>query len=66
VQHFYNNSLRIAKPNQAMLCLLSKETDASVIQKFRPISLVNCSYKIIFKMLTNRLSGIMHGIVDLV
>jgi Reverse transcriptase (RNA-dependent DNA polymerase) len=64
VQHFYNNSLRIAKLNQDILCLLPKEADASVMQKFRPISLVNYSYKIIFKMLTNRLSDIMHIIVD--
>jgi hypothetical protein len=47
VRHFYHNSLRIAKLNQAMLCLLPKGADASVIQKFRPIILVNWSYKII-------------------
>jgi Reverse transcriptase (RNA-dependent DNA polymerase) len=64
LQHFYNNSLNTTKLNHAMVCLLPKETDASIIQKFRPISLMDCSYKIISKVLTNRLSGIMNNIVD--
>jgi Reverse transcriptase (RNA-dependent DNA polymerase) len=64
LQHVYNNSLKTTKLNHAMVCLLPKETDASIIQKFRPINLVDCSYKIIFKALTNRLSGIMNNIVD--
>jgi Reverse transcriptase (RNA-dependent DNA polymerase) len=62
--HFYNHSLRIAKLNHAMLCLISKEHNAFVVQKFRPISLVDCSYKIILKSLTNRLAQFMHHIVD--
>jgi Reverse transcriptase (RNA-dependent DNA polymerase) len=64
LQHFYNISLKTAKLNHAMVCLLPKENDATVIQKFRPISLVDCSYKIISKVLTNRLSGIVNDIVD--
>jgi hypothetical protein len=64
LQHFYNNALNVAKLNHAMLCLLPKEKDVTVIQKFRPISLVDCSYKIISKVLTNRLSVIVNTIVD--
>jgi hypothetical protein len=47
VPHFYNHSLRVAKLNHAMLCLIPKEPNASIIQKFRSISLVDCCYKII-------------------
>jgi Reverse transcriptase (RNA-dependent DNA polymerase) len=64
LQHFYNNALNVTKLNHAMMHLLSKENDARVIQKFRPISLVDCSYKIISKVLTNRLSVIVNTIVD--
>jgi Reverse transcriptase (RNA-dependent DNA polymerase) len=47
-----------------MVCLLPKEPDATVIQNFRPISLVDCSYKIISKILTNMMTGFMNTIVD--
>jgi Reverse transcriptase (RNA-dependent DNA polymerase) len=47
-----------------MLCLLPKESKASIIQKFKPISLLDCSYKIISKILTNRLAHVVHHIVD--
>ena len=47
-----------------MICLIPKEQDATVIQKFRPISLVDCCYKIISKILTTRLTDIMDDIVD--
>lgn len=44
--------------------MIPKEHDAKVIQKFRPISLVNCSFKLISKILTNRLEHIMHKLID--
>jgi Reverse transcriptase (RNA-dependent DNA polymerase) len=47
-----------------MICLKSKEKEAKIIQKFRLISLVDCCYKIISKVLTNRLAPIMNNIVD--
>jgi Reverse transcriptase (RNA-dependent DNA polymerase) len=64
ITHFYNNSLHVAKINHVMLCLLPKESKASIIQKFRPIRLLYCSYKIISKILTNRLAHAVHHIVD--
>jgi hypothetical protein len=64
IHHFYNNSLRVDKLSHAMVYLLLKESDVSVIQKFRPISLVDCSYNFICKILTNRMVDFMHNIVD--
>jgi Reverse transcriptase (RNA-dependent DNA polymerase) len=64
LQHFYDNSLKVAKLNHVMLCLIPKEFNASRIQKYRLISLVDCSYKIISKILTNRLARVMDRIVD--
>jgi Reverse transcriptase (RNA-dependent DNA polymerase) len=60
ITYFYNNFLRVAHINHVMLCLLLKEHEASIIQKFRPISLLGCSYKI----LTNRLAHMVYNIVD--
>jgi hypothetical protein len=62
--HFYSHSLNVAKLNHAMVCLIPKEHDARVIKKYRPISLVDCCYKIIFKILTNRLQPLMNSLVD--
>jgi hypothetical protein len=64
LHHFYAKSLKVIKLNHVMLYLISKESDARVIQKYRPIILVDYSYKIITKILTNRLSLYMNKIVD--
>jgi Reverse transcriptase (RNA-dependent DNA polymerase) len=64
LHHFYVNSLKVAKLNHAMLCLIPKEHNANLIQKYRPINLVDCSYKIISKILTNRMAHIMNKIGD--
>jgi hypothetical protein len=49
--------MNVARLNHAIFCLIPKEQDARVIQKYRIISLVNCFYKIISKLFTNRLSS---------
>jgi hypothetical protein len=41
--------------NFSLLTLIPKEPDARTIQKFRPIALTNCSFKIFSKCVTNRL-----------
>jgi Reverse transcriptase (RNA-dependent DNA polymerase) len=61
---FYNNSLHVVKINHVMLCLLPKEFETSIIQKFRLISLLDYSYKIISKIFTNKLDHMVHNIVD--
>jgi Reverse transcriptase (RNA-dependent DNA polymerase) len=47
-----------------MVCLIPKEKEATIIKKFRPISLVDCGYKIIQKTLTNMLTPIISHLVD--
>ena len=43
--------------------MIPKEQNA-LIHKFRPISLVNCSFKILSKILTNRLETLMNRLID--
>lgn len=38
-----------------MITLIPKEPEAKTLKKFRPISLINCSFKIFAKILNNRL-----------
>jgi hypothetical protein len=47
-----------------MITLIPKEPEAKTLKKFRPISLINCSFKIFGKkMLNNRLIGLAHRLI---
>lgn len=61
---FYNHQTNLTSLNRSIICLIPKEKDATLITKFRPISLVNCSFKIISKILTFRLETLMSRLID--
>ena len=44
--------------------MIPKESDADIIQKFRPIALTNCSFKIFAKCLANQLGDIGDEIIS--
>ena len=46
---FENGDLNIARINYATVVLIPKENEAKSLKKFRPISLLNCSFKIFFQ-----------------
>ncbi|GJY56466.1 RNA-directed DNA polymerase, eukaryota, partial [Tanacetum coccineum] len=50
--------------NSSFIALIPKIPDANLVKDFRPISLIGSIYKIIAKILTNRLVGVMGGIVN--
>ena len=49
---FYNHKVDVSRMNYGIITLLPKVKDASKIQQFRPICLLNCLYKLITKTLT--------------
>lgn len=51
---FEDGSLNLARLNYATVVLIPKENEAKSLKKFRPISLLNCSFKIFSKVLNNR------------
>lgn len=61
---FYKGELDIFRLNFAVLTLIPKKPNASSIKKFRPISLLNCSFKVFTKVLTNRLALIMNSLIS--
>jgi hypothetical protein len=58
-KEFQEGNLDLFRLNFAVLSLIPKEPDASSMKKFRPISLLNCIFKKITKVLTNRLGLLM-------
>ena len=56
--------LDLFRLNFSLLTLIPKEPEASIIQKFRPIALTNCSFKIFSKCMTNRLGVVCEKLIS--
>nr|GEU97204.1 RNA-directed DNA polymerase, eukaryota [Tanacetum cinerariifolium] len=50
--------------NAVFIALIQKISDANLVKDFRPISLIGSIYKIIAKILANRLVGVLEDIVN--
>ncbi|GKB12440.1 hypothetical protein Tco_0846363 [Tanacetum coccineum] len=50
--------------NSSFIALIPKIPDANMVKDFRPISLIGSLYKIIAKILANRLVGVLGDIVN--
>jgi hypothetical protein len=55
--------LDLYKLNFALITMIPKEKDARKMNKFRHISLLNCSYKIFTRVLTSRISSVADRLV---
>ncbi|WVZ61783.1 hypothetical protein U9M48_011600 [Paspalum notatum var. saurae] len=62
---FHSGRLELDRINRSYMVLLPKKFEAKLVSDFRPICLQNCSVKIISKMLTTRLQGVIGGLIDL-
>ena len=60
---FYNHKVDVSRMNYGIITLLPKVKDASKIQQFRPICLLNCLYKLITKTLTTRLEAVADKLI---
>lgn len=63
-QSFFFNSLELSKLNSASICLISKKEDPKLVTNYRPISFINCSFKLITKVLTDRLGRVFSSLID--
>lgn len=50
--------------NASFICLIPKVDSPLGLHEFRPISLVNCLYKVISKILANRLKSVIPSVID--
>ena len=60
----FSGQLQLFHLNFGTITLLPKKTDAVRIEQFRPICLLNVSFKIFTKVGTNRLTQIAHSVVQ--
>ncbi|XP_065619630.1 uncharacterized protein LOC136063338 [Quercus suber] len=63
-QNFHTQAMFEESRNASFLALIPKKVDAVEIKDFRPISLVGGIYKIISKVLANRLRKVAHGLIS--
>lgn len=60
---FHKGELPLYSLNFGTIILLPKCSDAATIQQYRPICLLNVSFKIFTKTLTNRVSGVADKVI---
>jgi hypothetical protein len=61
---FYVGNLKIERLNYGMVTLLPKVDNAADMKNFRPICLLNVCYKIISKVLNNRLASCITKVIS--
>lgn len=64
VNEFGSNPWAIKHFNATFLVLIPKKEAPEGIAVYRPISLLNCSYKIITRVLANRLKDIIDKVIE--
>ncbi|GKE57218.1 RNA-directed DNA polymerase, eukaryota, partial [Tanacetum coccineum] len=64
VNYFFINGDIPTGCNSSFIALIPKVPDANLVKDFRPISLIGSIYKIIAKILTNRLINVLGDIVS--
>ncbi|GLT56023.1 hypothetical protein SLA2020_290970 [Shorea laevis] len=64
VRHFFNNGYMLKEMNRTQIVLVPKVRNPEVITQYRPISLCNFSYKIISKLLANRMKGYLDHLIS--
>nr|GEX88702.1 RNA-directed DNA polymerase, eukaryota, reverse transcriptase zinc-binding domain protein [Tanacetum cinerariifolium] len=64
VSHFFISGIFLKGCHASFIALIPKISDAKMVKDFRPISLIGSLYKIIAKILANRLVVVLNDIVN--
>ncbi|GKU99946.1 hypothetical protein SLEP1_g12720 [Rubroshorea leprosula] len=63
LKDFHTNGRMVRGSNASFLVLIPKKENPQGIEEYRPISLIGCMYKILAKVLANRLSRVLNTII---
>jgi hypothetical protein len=63
-REFYRGNLPLYSLNFGTIILLPKSVEAMTIQQYRPICLLNVSFKIFTKVITNRLATVAQKVIQ--
>lgn len=63
VKEFEGSGRMVKRANTTFITLIPKVSDPLTLSDYRPISLVGCQYKIITKLLAERMKGVMPDLI---
>ncbi|GKV25367.1 hypothetical protein SLEP1_g34816 [Rubroshorea leprosula] len=63
LKDFHTNGRMVRGSNASFLVLIPKKENPQGIEEYRPISLIDCMYKILAKVLADRLSRVLYTII---
>ncbi|GLT95878.1 hypothetical protein SLE2022_135350 [Rubroshorea leprosula] len=63
-EEFHQNGRLVRGLNSSFITLIPKKLNPLELKDFRPISLIGCLYKLLAKVLANRLKGVMSGLIS--
>ena len=63
-REFYETGRFIRSLNTTFIVMIPKKGGAEDLKDFRPISLVGSLYKLLLKVLANRLKGVMGSLIN--
>ncbi|KAL3700944.1 hypothetical protein R1sor_018966 [Riccia sorocarpa] len=64
VKIFWDKKLLLNADTQGCIKLLAKNEDKQWIKNWRPITLMSCTYKIISKLIANRIKPLLSNLID--
>ncbi|KAF3784194.1 Transposon TX1 uncharacterized protein [Nymphaea thermarum] len=64
VQDFFTSGRIVRSVNETMICLIPKKENSKKVEDFKPISLCNSIYKIIMKVIVNRMRDILGRVIN--
>nr|GEV79950.1 RNA-directed DNA polymerase, eukaryota [Tanacetum cinerariifolium] len=64
VEYFFSKGIFPIGCNASFIALIPKVLDAKFVSDYRPISLIGCIYKVVTKVLSNRLAPIISDLVS--
>lgn len=64
LDEFHRNGRLVKGSNSSFIVLIPKKENPQKISDFRPISLIGCMYKVLPKVLANRLRRVIHRLIS--